>query len=99
MQMRSAVRFENSGLNPENLEFDPIEADRFKQEDIALNKSLEDLDSYLLNLRLKYSRNEIVKGKIAEIKSWIIKNRLILSAEQCKSIKTDFQEFIANGNF
>lgn len=90
---------DDSSLNPSNLELDPIEADRFKNEDITLNKSLDDLNSFLINLRFKYSKNLNIMNKVAETKNWIFKHRLTINVEQCKSIKNDIQEFINSGNF
>lgn len=81
-------------LNPENLELDPIEADRFKHEDLALNKSLEELDTFMLNLKLKHSRSTAVRARIGETKSWIVQNRLILTLDQCRLIRNELQAFV-----
>lgn len=99
MKTRSSVSSDKHLLNPENLELDPIEADRFKQQDSVLNKSLEDLDSFLFSLKLRYSRNAAVKAKLIESKNWISKNRLTLNVDDCKRIKSELQQFLENGNF
>lgn len=83
-----------NNLNLTNLELDPIEADRFKKDDFNLNKSLEELDSFLSSLRVKYSKNTNIMNKIADTKNWIFKNRRTLSIDQCKVIRNDLQDFI-----
>lgn len=94
MRKKSAENEEMGVLNPENLELDPIEADRFKHEDLALNKSLEELDTFMLNLKLKHSRSTTIRARIGETKSWIVRNRLTLTLDQCRLIRNELQAFV-----
>lgn len=85
-------------LNRENLEFDPIEADRFKLEDMALNRSLQELDAFMASLPSKPAMDAVtamsVRAKIDETKMWILNNRLKLSIDVCESIRRELLAFV-----
>jgi hypothetical protein len=81
-------------VNTENLELDPIEADRFRKQDIVLNRALNDLDSFLNSLKLKFIKNSEITEKIQSTKKRIKSNRLTMNVEQCQKIKKELEEQI-----
>ena len=48
----------------------------------------------MLNLKLKNSRSTAIRARIGETKSWIARNRLTLTLDQCKLIRNELQAFI-----
>ena len=81
------------------LELDPIEAERFKHEDFELVYQMEKLDDYLDNLMQSYSDHvysSLVTNKIYKTKEWIYENRCQTTPNLPHVIKESIDKFLAN---
>ena len=81
------------------LELDPIEAERFKHEDYELVFQMEKLDDYLDNLMQTYSDHvysSLVTNKIYKTKEWIYENRCQTTHNLPHVIKESIDKFLAN---
>lgn len=91
--------------NPENLEntenceqidLDPVEAERYQKDDLDLVYELEALDEYLEEIYETYLDQEFILDKIFDTKEYIYKRRKSLNAEDCRNIKTVINNFLKN---
>lgn len=86
-----------SGYINNDIELDPIEAERCKRGDYELVYELEKLDERLDKLdsvHMKHEMGNIISEKLMETKAWIYENRRRLSVKNCNDILDSIKKFL-----
>lgn len=88
-----------SGFINNEIELDPIEAERFKKMDYELVYDLEKLDDHLDELSDQYANHGfsgVILNKIAETKVWIYDNRRRMTSKLCWDIRDSIKKFLTS---
>jgi len=107
--MKSGMTYETSlnskpayfinGFVNNQIELDPIEAERNKKQDYDLVFDLERLDEYLDQLSTSYENNthaNLIIEKICDSKVWIYDNRHFLDSKICYDIQEAITTFLTS---